>query len=778
MNPESLLNSTRPPASGGPDEAGHDFDLGIAGFRFGDLHDVHRLPDLARAFDDYLKDHDRAAFETLKRYRSEFESMGPVECSDALVTVAPWLSRFLGRMFGIEAEMTALAGRAAAEEPVVRFRREFVQRRVAKRYGPTAREPYPMLSGATVEWPGELAGLMVAMDPEMALAQHVCALLDREGELAKAVPPDPEAAADVRRQLADAERYTAALLGDAERGPSSLYHGWASLRVPRPVDHQRLVKVIRPRRDLPGLAMGPVEHRRRRDGFTLTDSRMEPREVLAEAHYCIFCHERDKDSCTKGFTLPQGGYKPNPLGIPLTGCPLDEKISEAHLMKSRGDSLAALALIAIDNPMAPGTGHRICNDCMKACIYQKQDPVNIPQIETGILTDVLDLPYGFEIYSLLTRWNPLNVRRPHALPYNGYNVLVVGLGPAGYTLAHHLANDGFAVVGIDGLKIEPLPDDLTGAGGRCPKPVKDVRSLYRRLDSRPLVGFGGVSEYGITVRWDKNFLAVLHLNLARRRKVRLYGGIRFGGTLTVDEAWDLGFDHVAIAAGAGKPTIIDMKNSLLRGVREASDFLMGLQLTGAFKRNSLANLQVRLPALVIGGGLTAIDTATELMAYYPVQVEKILHRYETLAAKHGEAAVRVDFRPEELEILDEFLEHGRAVRHERERAATAGERPELARLVTGWGGVTILLSQDDGRLARLPAQPRGGHQVPRGGDRFRRGSFADRGGARRARASERDGIREEGGRDGDPAGSSLHGRGRDEPQRHLREGAPGDLRAR
>src|SRR5258708_10289761 len=108
------------------------------------------------------------------------------------------------------------------------------------------------------------------------------------------------------------------------------------------------------------------------------------------------------------------------------------------MVKARGEPLAALGIIAVDNPMAAATGHRICNDCMKSCIYQKQQPVNIPQIETSILMDVLALPYGFEIYGLLTRWNPLNVARPHALPYNGKDVLVVGLGPAGYTLAHHL----------------------------------------------------------------------------------------------------------------------------------------------------------------------------------------------------------------------------------------------------------------------------------------------------------------------------------------------------
>ena len=37
---------------------------------------------------------------------------------------------------------------------------------------------------------------------------------------------------------------------------------------------------------------------------------------------------------------------------------------------------------------------------MKGCIYQTQAPVNIPQVETRVLTEVLELPYGFEIWSL------------------------------------------------------------------------------------------------------------------------------------------------------------------------------------------------------------------------------------------------------------------------------------------------------------------------------------------------------------------------------------------
>src|SRR5436853_7284615 len=132
---------------------------------------------------------------------------------------------------------------------------------------------------------------------------------------------------------------------------------------------------------------------------------------------------------------------------------------------------------------------------MKSCIYQRQEPVNIPQAETRTLKDVLELPWGFEIYSLLTRWNPLNLHRPYPKEPSGKKVLVVGLGPAGYTLAHHLMNDGHAVVGIDGLKIEPLDANVSGVdplGNRFAfRPVKEISELQEPLDSRAMAGFGG-----------------------------------------------------------------------------------------------------------------------------------------------------------------------------------------------------------------------------------------------------------------------------------------------
>ena len=58
------------------------------------------------------------------------------------------------------------------------------------------------------------------------------------------------------------------------------------------------------------------------------------------------------------------------------------------------------------------------------------------------------------------------------------------MGPAGFTLAHHLLNDGHTVVGIDGLKIEPLRAGACRAsaatGERVPfEPIRDCRDPER-----------------------------------------------------------------------------------------------------------------------------------------------------------------------------------------------------------------------------------------------------------------------------------------------------------
>jgi NADPH-dependent glutamate synthase beta subunit-like oxidoreductase/NAD(P)H-flavin reductase len=662
--------------------------LGLPGFTFADLHDPGRLADLYRAFTSGVAATEPELWQRWEQYRRVPESLGAVARGNLVVQMAPHVSRFVARLFAVGAEADELVAATRTFDDLFRFKNDFVKRR-----------SLPLLKGgahvtATPDDHAFVDAILVGAraGAELAIARAGCMLLDRE-EAARA-SGDEGAKAAVATDIDKLKRWAAAHL----HHPG--YRDWVIFRFPETMDAEHLVQITRPNPAHPEIITGPAGALRRREGFVLTDPRYTPRETLSEIHYCVLCHERDKDTCSKGIRDKEGAVTENALGIKLAGCPLDEKISEMHAVRKRGDAIGALAIVTVDNPMVPGTGHRICNDCMKACIYQKQEPVNIPQVETGVVTDVLKLPFGVEIYGLLTRWNPLNIKRPHALPYNGKNVLVVGLGPAGYTLSHYLLNEGFGVVAIDGLKIEPLGDDIAGAHGHPPRPIRQWSEIYRPLDERVLEGFGGVSEYGITVRWDKNFLTLIHLTLARRQKFKVYGGVRFGGSLPIEEAWQQDIHHVAIAAGAGRPTIIDIKNNLIRGIRKASDFLMALQLTGAFKKDALSNLQARLPAVVIGGGLTGVDTATELMAYYPLQVEKTLGRYETLSKELTEARVRGMFDAEELSILDEFLSHGRAVRAERARAKAAGLAPDFITLIRGWGGVTLAYRK---RLQDSPA---------------------------------------------------------------------------
>lgn len=527
-----------------------------------------------------LKFEDLYERDGLAKIHAKFMELNP---SEDLLERAKAVEDFVAELFNIRAEVAALKAEHEALAPIFSAKKLFVQRAMRK-----------YLRGEAGQ---------IELGDELDASTKILHWMDEKDE----------------GNLTAAAHY---LQANAERFPTLM-------RLPKKLDFENLVH--------------KCDTVRTRENFNLTDDGGTLTRALDQANYCIFCHERGKDSCSTGIW---DGDKPklSPTNTGLAGCPLNEKISEMNMLKSQGFSIAALAVVTLDNPMCAATGHRICNDCMKSCIYQKQEPVDIPQIESKNLRDVLALPYGFEIYSLLTRWNPLNAENPIPKPATGKKVLVVGLGPAGFTLAHYLLNDGHEVLGIDGLKIEPLDIPF--------EPIEDVQSIWQDLDARQPQGFGGVAEYGITVRWDKNFLTVIRLLLERRTNFASKGGVRFGSNITFEQAYEMGFDHVAMCAGAGKPNVIPMKNAMARGVKTASDFLMNLQSGGAFLADSISNLQIRTPIVVIGGGLTAIDTATEAQAYYRVQCEKFKARY----AEFGD---RLRLTDEEKVIAEELLNDGR-----------------------------------------------------------------------------------------------------------------------
>lgn len=641
-------------------------DIKLKDFSFQALFTVSGLTELDTRFLSDLKQSDQQMYARLLAYRRG-ELQSAVLVSQLLIDCAPCVETFIAKLFFIEDEVARLQASTLTHDPIFAFKKYYVQRE-ARRALKTRRDQIDF--NKLNQWLNDQlkSNQLSSEDRELSVAKLGLRWLESEKHKATLID------------------WCVACLITPE-GQSAV-QDWVSFKLPKKLNYENLIAVEPVINDPVGRLQGPESSRVFRDGFQLTDLRMNARYAQNEIHYCVYCHKTDGDFCSKGFpvkkTDPNQGLKINPVGETLTGCPLEEKISEMHWLKKQGLSIAALAVVMIDNPMCPATGHRICNDCMKGCIYQKQEPVNIPQTESRILTDVLSLPWGVEIYDLLTRWNPLRNTQWLPKPYNGLKVLVMGMGPAGFTLAHHLLMEGFAVVGADGLKIEPLPADLIN------KPVQTYEAIKESLDNRIMAGFGGVAEYGITVRWDKNFLKLIYISLMRRKYFQVFGSVRFGGTLTIEDVWRLGFDHLSIAVGAGLPRELAIPNSLAPGMRQANDFLMALQLTGAAKPTSMANLQVRLPAVVIGGGLTGVDTATEVQAYYIAQVEKILYRYQKLIAYFGEDQVREKFNSVELQILDEFLMHGREVAQERAEAQQEKRKPRLNAMIRAWGGVTIV----------------------------------------------------------------------------------------
>lgn len=659
------------------------------GLTFEDLYRNEGLAAIDRAFVERLAAAESELADRLSAARGDPASLSRLEQSDLMLDLAPHLDGFTAELFGIGAEHDDLVAAHDELAPLYRIKRNFVQRKAAKGVKPDA---------------------LAALDGDALTATL-------EAEIGGPVT-DKSFAALVERLEADATA------DDTLIDTAKSYAAWATLTDAGRARHAEDILFRVPQKHSPADLFDPFltegddgVHRfkresddlRLRDGFELTDCGTDLKGALDQANYCIWCHKQGKDSCARGLKprKPVDGaddFIINDYDVRLAGCPLEERISEFQLAKTEGRPISAVAVILVDNPLAAATGHRICNDCMKSCIYQKQDPVNIPQVETRTVKDVLALPYGFEIYSLLTRWNPLNFDAPLPAAETGKKVLVVGMGPAGFTLAHFLLNAGHAVVGVDGLKVEPLAAELSGVdadGSRVPfRPIRDYSELTESLDDRVMAGFGGVAEYGITVRWDKNFLKLVRILLQRRAHFALYGGVRFGSTLTMEQAWEEGFDHIALAAGAGKPTLLDIPNGLARGVRTASDFLMGLQLTGAAKKDSVANLQLRLPIAVIGGGLTAIDTATESLAYYVRHVEKFRDRHEALAAEIGLPALREGWTEEDNQIADEWLSHAAVLAEERAAAARENRQPELVRQLRQWGGATIVYRK---RLVDSPA---------------------------------------------------------------------------
>jgi hypothetical protein len=318
-----------------------DFPLGIEGFTYGDLYRPERLRALAEAFYAEVESSDASLHARLAEYvgaRGE-NLKGTRAESELLIEAAPHLSRFVARLFGVEPERERLAESIRAQDPVFQFK-QFVQRRATK--------SFPAERAAALDAEAADAALEAVRhaafadtlgdDRELGVARMAVRLLEWEKNYPKEGVRQEEAWSDARARETEAaaaalkgtegETALAAWRGETEESDGDenralvrsalrlleawaaahalrpelreTVKGWVSFRFPHPLNYEHLVQLERPEADLPELMRGLDKNLRRRDGFKLTDRRYTPREVLEEVHYCLDCHERDKDSCSKG----------------------------------------------------------------------------------------------------------------------------------------------------------------------------------------------------------------------------------------------------------------------------------------------------------------------------------------------------------------------------------------------------------------------------------------------------------------------------------------------
>src|SRR5205814_650458 len=256
-----------------PRDAARNFALGRPGYGFADLFVPARLAQLDAEFRAELAAADPALAARFAAYRGGVSGTPP-EDSELLIAVARHLSRFVAELFGNQGPRQRLLEVAAREAAVFRMK-EFIARRAIKKHAagsvPTAEAP--ALRHAVSELAAELEPA-IELDDELRFGLVLSRLLDEEQALAGA-PPPPE----LKSRLDLFERWGA--VHQHDEAARQAVRGWVSFRFPHKIDPHNLVPIRRNRPELPNATTGPEEHRRRRDGFALTDHRMERREVAS-----------------------------------------------------------------------------------------------------------------------------------------------------------------------------------------------------------------------------------------------------------------------------------------------------------------------------------------------------------------------------------------------------------------------------------------------------------------------------------------------------------------
>ncbi|CAA14478.1 unknown [Rickettsia prowazekii str. Madrid E] len=280
--------------------------------------DLTGLKKLDQIFLDYLFKADKSLHKDLMLFRATPLSIIPQDYSKFLLKISPHLDDFLAELFCISKEVTISRLKHKDFDIIYECKRKFVQRVAVKKY------PLEKIKDIDFE------------DVYLKITNLIGTNFTSR-EFAKQIVIWQQDEESFSLELDIAARYAAYRVFSYYNSLSSwnknlflqndiLFNLQQKLDKKNLIDDKKILKY----------------QKNERVDFDYKDSFFNLDEALNNSHYCIYCHKRDKDSCSKGFdVIPHFDRVISVDKIPrlsyrmTTGCPLKQKISEMNYIKAQ-----------------------------------------------------------------------------------------------------------------------------------------------------------------------------------------------------------------------------------------------------------------------------------------------------------------------------------------------------------------------------------------------------------------------------------------------------------
>ena len=245
----------------------------------------------------------------------------------------------------------------------------------------------------------------------------------------------------------------------------------------------------------------------------------------------------------------------------VSACPVQIDIPAFIACVANEDLEGAYKVLTASSAL-PAVCGRVCpqeNQCEGKCVRGiKGEAVGIGRLERFVAD-----------------WHREHSNETPTVPeQNGHKVAVIGAGPSGLTAAGDLAKAGYKVTIFEALHLA-----------------------------------GGVLVYGIPEFRLPKAIVQKEIEGLKAMGVDIETNMVIGKVLTIDELFEMGYEAIYVASGAGLPRFMNIPGESLKGVYSANEYLTRINLMKAYKEGSKTPIMKSRRVAVVGGGNVAMDAA-------------------------------------------------------------------------------------------------------------------------------------------------------------------------